>query len=124
MIANPKSKGEWKAKRIPNPAYKGQWKPKQIANPAYQPDAELYSTRKPLAAVGIDVWQVKSGSVFDNIIIGDDLDEVNAIIDKTWKATKDAEKAALDAKEKASAPSETKSEEKQDDKEDDDKEEL
>jgi len=99
MIPNPKFKGEWKPKRIPNPAYKGTWKPKQIANPAYKPDDKLYQTRKPLAAVGIDVWQVKSGSVFDNIIIGDNLEEVNAIIDKTWKATKDAEKAALDKKE-------------------------
>jgi len=43
---------------------------------------------------------VKSGTVFDNIIIGDNLEEVNAIVEKTWKATKDAEKAALDAKEK------------------------
>ena len=100
MIPNPKYKGEWKPKRIPNPAYKGAWKPKQIPNPAYKPDDKLYLTRKPLAVVGIDVWQVKSGSVFDNIVIADNLEEVNAIIEKTWKATKDAEKAALDAKEK------------------------
>jgi len=123
QIPNPKHKGEWKAKRIPNPAYKGQWKPKQIANPAYKADDKLYMIRKPLFAAGIDVWQVKSGSVFDNIIIGDDLDEVNAIVDKTWKATKDAEKAALDAKEKSAKADEPAAEEKEDDKEDD-KEEL
>jgi len=102
MVPNPKFKGEWKAKRIPNPAYKGAWKPKQVPNPAYEQDDKLYLARKPLTAVGIDVWQVKSGSIFDNIIFGDNLDEVNAIVDKTWKATKDAEKAALDAKEKKS----------------------
>jgi len=76
-----------------------------------------------LAAVGIDVWQVKSGSVFDNIIIGDDLAEVNAIVEKTWKATKDAEKAALDAKEKKSDDSASK-DAPAEDKDDDDKEEL
>jgi calreticulin len=120
LVPNPKYKGEWRAKRIPNPAYKGQWSPKKIANPNYAEDDKLYSTRKPLAAVGIDVWQVKSGTVFDNIIIADNLDEVNAIIDKTWKATKDAEKAALDAKDKkadeGSAPAAGAEEE--DDKED------
>jgi len=123
MIPNPKFKGEWKAKRIPNPAYKGTWKPKQIANPDYKPDDKLHLTRKPLAAVGIDVWQVKSGSVFDNIIIGDNLEEVNAIIDKTWKATRDAEKAALEAKEKADKKEDAPAgDDKKDD--DDDKEEL
>jgi len=121
MIPNPKYKGEWSPKRIPNPAYKGVWTPKQIPNPEYQPDDKLYLIQKPITHVGIDVWQVKSGSIFDDIIIGDDLAEVNAIIDKTWKATKDAEKAAFDAKEAAAKKeTETKSEEK----DDDDKEDL
>lgn len=100
-VPNPKHKGEWRAKMIPNPAYKGEWKPKQIANPAYEADEKLYLIRKPIKFVGIDLWQVKSGSIFDNIIIGDNLEEVNAIVDKTWKATKDAEKKAFDAKEEA-----------------------
>jgi hypothetical protein len=34
------------------------------------------------STVGIDIWQVNSGSVFDNIVAAN-LDEVNAI-DKTW----------------------------------------
>lgn len=97
QVPNPKAKGEWRARRIPNPAYKGPWKARQIPNPAYEDDAKLYLLRKPMAAVGIDVWQVKSGSIFDNIVIGDDLAEVNAIVDKTWKATKEAEKAAEEA---------------------------
>lgn len=106
MVPNPKFKGEWSPKRIPNPAYKGVWKAKQIPNPAYKPDDKLYMIRKPIENVGIDVWQVKSGSIFDNIIIGDNLEEVNAIVDQTWKATKDAEKKAFDDKEAASKPAE------------------
>lgn len=104
MIPNPKYKGEWRAKRIPNPAYKGVWSPKKIPNPKYVADDKLYMIPKPLENVGIDIWQVKSGSIFDNIIIGDNLEEVNAIVDKTWKATKDAEKKALDASEKKEEP--------------------
>lgn len=100
QIPNPKHKGEWSPKRIPNPAYKGPWAPKQIDNPEYEADSKLYLIRKPLVRVGIDIWQVKSGSIFDNIIIGDSLDEVNAIVDKTWKATKDAEKKAEEEKSK------------------------
>jgi calreticulin len=114
QVANPKHKGEWRAKRIPNPAYKGQWKPKQIDNPDYKADSELYHTRKPIQRVGIDVWQVKAGTIFDNIIIGDDLDEVNEIIDKTWRATKEAEKKAHDDKDAASK------DKKDDDKKDED----
>jgi len=104
MVPNPKYQGEWSPKMIPNPAYKGVWAPKQIANPKYAADDKLYAIQKPIENVGIDVWQVKSGSIFDNIIIGDNLDEVNAIVDKTWKATKDAEKKAFDEKEAAAKP--------------------
>jgi len=114
MIPNPKYKGAWSPKRIPNPAYKGTWKPKRIANPNYKADEKLYAIRKPLENVGIDVWQVKSGTIFDNIIIGDSLEEVNKIIDATWGATKDAEKKAHEAKEAASKPAETKEEAKDD----------
>jgi len=101
QIANPKHKGEWRAKRIPNPAYKGQWKPAQIENPEYKADAELYHTRKPLEYVGVDIWQVKAGTIFDDIIVADDLAEVNAILDKTYRATKEAEKKAHDEKDAA-----------------------
>jgi len=112
QVPNPKAKGAWRAKKIPNPEYKGEWKAKQIDNPAYAPDEKLYQLRKAIKHVGIDVWQVKSGSIFDNIILGDDLAEVNAIVDKTWKATKDAEKAAEEALKASEAPA---ADEKKDD---------
>jgi len=116
QIPNPKAKGSWRARRIPNPAYKGEWKPKQIDNPDYSPDDKLHLIRKPIKHVGLDVWQVKSGSIFDNIILGDDLAEVNAIVDKTWKAIKDAEKKAEEDLKKAQ--DEKKAEEKTEEKED------
>merc|ERR1712046_380723 len=101
-------KGEWKAKRIANPAYKGVWAPKKIANPEFVDDDELYSY-KSFAFVGIDVWQVKSGTIFDNILITDDADTAKAAAEK---AEEDAKKAEEDAK-KADEPAseETKKEE-------------
>merc|ERR1712167_198633 len=86
-----------KAKRIKNPAYKGVWEAKMIDNPKYAADDKLYSYPK-FSTVGIDVWQVKSGTIFDNILLTDDVEYAKAHGEKTWKAGKDAEKAA---KEKA-----------------------
>merc|ERR1719163_510598 len=97
QIDNPDYKGEWKAKRIKNPAYKGVWEAKLIANPKYAADDKLYSYEK-FGTVGIDVWQVKSGTIFDNILITDDVEYAKEHAEKTWKAQKDGEKAA---KEKA-----------------------
>jgi len=95
VISNPKYKGEWKAKKIPNPAYKGVWKPREIPNPEYEEDSNLY-LYDGIAAVGFDLWQVKSGTIFDNIIIADSVEEAKAFYDETNGKTKDAEKAAFD----------------------------
>merc|ERR1712054_515644 len=73
QIDNPDYKGEWKAKRIKNPAYKGVWEAKLIANPKYAADDKLYSYPK-FSTVGIDVWQVQSGTIIDNVLITDDVD--------------------------------------------------
>jgi len=101
QIPNAKFQGEWKAKSIPNPAYKGVWSPKRIANPDYVEDAELHVSASDISAVGIDLWQVKAGSIFDNIIISDSLEEVNAFVAETYGKTKDAEKQAYDKAQEA-----------------------
>nr|Q9ZNY3.1 RecName: Full=Calreticulin; Flags: Precursor [Euglena gracilis]CAA70945.1 calreticulin precursor [Euglena gracilis] len=98
MISNPKYKGEWKAKKIPNPAYKGVWKPRDIPNPEYEADDKVHIFDE-IAAVGFDLWQVKSGTIFDNIIVTDSLAEAKAFYDQTNGATKDAEKKAFDSAE-------------------------
>lgn len=94
-IPNPKFKGAWKAKRIPNPKYKGVWKAKDIPNPEYSPDDKLY-LYKDIAAVGFDLWQVKSGTIFDNIIVTDSIQEAKDFYDATTGKSKDAEKKAFD----------------------------
>jgi len=112
-IPNPKHKGEWKAKRIANPAYKGVWKPKQIPNPEYKDDDKLYHF-SDIAHVGLDLWQVKSGSIFDNVLVSDDAADAVALY-KDYKKHLDAETAAKNAEDEKN-----KTEEKKDDDDDDD----
>merc|ERR1712232_653022 len=42
--------------------------------------------------IGFDLWQVKGGTLFDNIIITDDVKEADAFVQK-WKAVSEVEKA-------------------------------
>jgi len=71
QIPNPEFKGKWKAKRIDNPAYKGPWVHPKIANPDYFTDENIYSFASN-AFVGIEIWQVKAGTIFDNFLVTDD----------------------------------------------------
>jgi len=99
-IPNPEYKGVWRAKRISNPAYKGPWVHPQVANPDYKPDPTLYSFDSN-AFVGIEIWQVKAGSIFDNFLITDDLDlalERAKALNKVREAEKEAKKAADEKK--------------------------
>jgi calreticulin len=51
---------------------------------------------KDLKYVGFELWQVKSGSIFDNIIVADSYEEAEKFANDTWAKTKDAEKEAFD----------------------------
>merc|ERR1712014_532954 len=118
MKDNPDYKGEWSVKRISNPAYKGIWNAKKIANPEFKDDDEVYKY-DDFGFIGLDLWQVKGGTIFDNIIITDDKAEADSFV-KKWKDLSKVEKAKKkeeDDKKKAEAP---KSEAKEDDGEDDD----
>jgi len=96
QIPNPAFKGPWRPKQIENPEYKGPWVHPEIANPEYKEDLSIYSYPS-FGAVGVDVWQVKSGSIFDNIIITDSVAEASAFAFS--QAARDAEKAMHDAAE-------------------------
>jgi calreticulin len=95
MIDNPEFKGVWKARQIDNPSYKGVWVHPEIDNPEYTEDANLYLF-KDLGVIGFDLWQVKSGTIFDNIIITDSAQRAEEFGNETWGQTKDAEKKMKD----------------------------
>ncbi|KAK4762354.1 hypothetical protein SAY86_008122 [Trapa natans] len=97
-ISNPAYKGPWKRKKIKNPNYKGKWKTPWIDNPEFEDDPDLY-VLKPIKYVGIEIWQVKAGSVFDNILICDDPDYAKQVVEEVF-VNREAEKEAFEAAEK------------------------
>uniref|UniRef100_A0A6V1P0W5 Calreticulin n=1 Tax=Heterosigma akashiwo TaxID=2829 RepID=A0A6V1P0W5_HETAK len=101
MIDNPEYKGEWKPKRIKNPDYKGPWEHPMIPNPDYVEDDKLHHRCKGCTHVGFELWQVKAGTIFDDLLVTDSLEEARAFAKKTFWAKKDAEKAMFEEAEEA-----------------------
>jgi calreticulin len=97
MISNPEYKGPWKPKMIDNPDYKGKWEHPMIDNPDYKQDDEMFMVCKETCThVGFELWQVKTGTLFDDIIVTDSLDEAKAFAKETFFKKKDGEKAMYD----------------------------
>merc|ERR1712048_806543 len=118
MKDNPEYKGDWYGKRISNPAYKGVWEAKKIANPEYEDDDAVYKY-SDFGFLGFDLWQVKGGSIFDNVIITDDKAEADNFAAK-WKALSEVEKAKKKEEDDAKKTEDKKEDEKEDDDDDDD----
>merc|ERR1719235_873692 len=92
--------GEWEAPQIDNPEFKGEWAHPQIANPEYFDDEHLHNfCKKGCSHVGFELWQVKSGTLFDDIIITDSVDEAKKFADETFYAKRDAEKKMAEKQE-------------------------
>ena len=109
MIDNPEYKGEWKPKQIKNTDYKGKWIHPEIDNPEYTPDDELY-LHDNFGAIGFDLWQVKSGTIFDNVLVADSIEDAKAHAAETFDKLKTAEK---EKKEKADEEARKKMEEEE-----------
>merc|ERR1712083_986432 len=123
MKDNPAFKGEWSAKRVSNPAYKGHWEAKKISNPEYEDDDTVYKY-DDFGFIGFDLWQVKGGTIFDNIIVTDDKGEADAFLQK-WKALSEVEKTKKkeeDESKKAEADKKDEKDEDDDDEEEETKE--
>ncbi|GAB4845818.1 hypothetical protein Ancab_039227 [Ancistrocladus abbreviatus] len=99
MKRNPAYKGKWHAPLIDNPNYKGIWKPREIPNPDYfeleTPDFE------PIAAIGIEIWTMQDGILFDNMLIADDEKIAEAYRKALWKPKFEVEKEKQKAEEAA-----------------------
>merc|ERR1712086_736186 len=118
MKDNAAYKGDWYGKRISNPAYKGVWEAKKIANPEFVDDDSVYSFAD-FGFLGFDLWQVKAGTIFDNVIITDDKAEADTFA-KKWKDLSEVEKSKKKEEEDSKKTDDTK---KDDDDDDDDNEE-
>merc|ERR1712151_1313083 len=82
MIDDPETKkpDDWvEEKRIVD----SEGEAKKIANPEYEDDDSVYKY-SDFGFIGFDLWQVKGGTIFDNVIITDDAAEADSFT-KKWK---------------------------------------
>merc|ERR1712070_989203 len=104
IVSNPKCLnapgcGEWSRPVVINPAYKGEWKARQMKNPDYFYDETPYAMA-PIGGIGIELWTMQDGILFDNILISADEGAATALSEATFKRRQAAESAS-----KASASS-------------------
>ena len=97
-IKNPEFKGAFKAKRIDNPEYKGEWVHAQIDNPEFAEDATLHESSS--AGIGFELWQVKAGALFDNILVADDVADAKKFDFASIQAAEKKAKEEADAAKK------------------------
>eukprot|EP00948_MAST-09A_sp_MAST-9A-sp1_P002285 g2285.t1 len=124
MIPNPEFKGEWKPKMIDNPDYKGEWEHPLIDNPDYEHDDQLHHVCSPCSHVGFELWQVKSGTQFDHIMVTDSVEEAEQEAEEILKAIaaekEQHEKEEEEKRKKAEEEAKKAAEEADDDDDDDD----
>jgi len=96
MIENPEFKGEWEPAMIDNTDYKGIWEAPMIDNPEYEADEALH-VFPDTKFVGFELWQVKAGTIFDNILVTDDAEYARKFAEDTWGKSKEGEQAMFDS---------------------------
>jgi calreticulin len=123
-VPNPEYKGVWRPKQIENPKYQGEWVHPMIPNPEYKPVDDLYKFSS-FEAVGLELWQVKAGSIFDNFLVTDD-EELAAAARKAIDLRREKEKKneALESAEAAKKAAEEAEKEKEHDHAEEEKEDL
>jgi calreticulin len=112
LIDNPEYKGVWRAKQIDNPAYIGAWEHPLIPNPDFVEDENLHFRCKDCTHVGFELWQVKAGTIFDDILVTDSLAEAQEYAEKTFKVKQAPEKEAFEAAEEVKRAKEAEEREK------------
>merc|ERR1712061_497822 len=96
----------------------GTWEAKKIANPEYADDDLVYKY-DDFGFIGFDLWQVKGGTIFDNVIVTDDKGEADSFA-KKWKELSEVEKSKKKEEDDAKKTDDKKEEDKDDDKDDGD----
>lgn len=84
MKNNPAFKGKWAAKKIKNPDYQGIWKARMIPNPDYYEDATPFASASSIKSLAIEVWTMSSDIMFDNIYLGTDENDADALASSTF----------------------------------------
>ena len=105
---NPAYRGPWRAPLVDNPAYRGPWAPRAIPNPAAFTDPALWRLGGPgaaMGAVGLEVWTMSGGLLFDNVLLARDEATASDFAAATFrvKAAAEAAGAAAAARDAARA---------------------
>merc|ERR1719228_104367 len=75
----------------------GEWEPPKIDNPEYNADEkDGIAKYDEVCKIGFDLWQVKAGTIFDNVLITDDVEHAKKVGEELWAVTKEAEKKMKD----------------------------
>merc|ERR1739848_327400 len=90
------------APKIVNPAYNGERSPKQIVNTEYEEGVQLAAYDS--AYIGYELWVVNNGTIFDNILVTDDLEYAKSQGEKLWRPTSKGEKEKKEAWDKENKP--------------------
>ncbi|XP_074060497.1 calreticulin-3 isoform X3 [Macrotis lagotis] len=91
VIQKPNYKDRLKSMKMDNLDYKDIWLHQKIENPGYLQEFEL-AEYENIGVIGLELWQVRSGTIFDNFLITDDENYAADFGQKTWGRTKDPEK--------------------------------
>merc|ERR1712151_1155398 len=98
LIDNPEYKGPWEPEMVQNPDYKGPWVHPMIDNPDYKADDNLFAVcDEECTHVGFELWQVKAGTIFDDIIVTNSAEEAQQFAEETFHKKRESEKAKFDA---------------------------
>merc|ERR1711970_1551800 len=98
----------------------GEWEAKKIANPEYEDDDSVCKF-DDFGFLGFDLWQVKGGTIFDNVIVTDDKSEADAFA-KKWKDLSEVENAKKKEEDDSKKAADDKKDEKDEDDDDEDEE--
>merc|ERR1712072_997632 len=94
---------------------------KKLPNPEFREDDNLYRYAD-FGFIGFDLWQGKGGTIFDNVIITDDVAEAD-VFTKKWKELSEVEKAKKKEEDDKKEEDSKAAEAEDDDDADDEKEE-
>ncbi|XP_031803829.1 calreticulin-3 isoform X1 [Sarcophilus harrisii] len=87
VIQQTKYKHGLKSQNMDNSDYKDVWLHQKIESSGYLQDFEL-SEYENIGVIGLELWQVRSGTIFDNFLITDDENYAAEFGLKTWGRTK------------------------------------
>merc|ERR1719266_3033946 len=113
--------GEWEPPLIDNPDFKGEWVPKQIANKDYEEGVQLAAYDSMY--IGYELWIVNNGTIFDNILVTDDIEYAKAQGEKLWRPTSKGEKDVKEKWDKENKPADELDDEGEGEEEDGEEEE-